>query len=116
MKNENKLEQIFWKDGKFLDDKGKEIKPEPIGVSQMIEVVTSRFIGGTMISPNYEKELNNSLSTLLESLQKGDKRYVEINAFSKGKDVGIRDTEGSVIPFWHIAETIFMYRIYTSYL
>jgi len=32
----NKLEQIFWKDGKFVNTKGKEVDPKEIGKSHVI--------------------------------------------------------------------------------
>lgn len=35
MKSQN-LEQIFWKDGKYLDNKGNEVKSEPIGIPSIL--------------------------------------------------------------------------------
>jgi hypothetical protein len=69
MTNENKLERIFWKDSKWVDSNGNEVKPEPIGEphDQMCPYVTT------------ESRLTNEI---LDFLIKKDKKYEEANSYS----------------------------------
>lgn len=86
------LEEILWKDGKFVKIGNKKIKPEPIGRIQTLKVRTSIFLLKT--PQDYKKEFNYSLSTLLGNLQKRENKYSEANAFMIGegritKEVGV---------------------------
>ena len=63
------LEEIFWKDGKFVNSKGEEVNPIPIGEPKIIEMRALSY--------------NNPYGILIES-EKYDKKYKEVNAYIKG--------------------------------
>jgi hypothetical protein len=69
MTNNNKLEEISWVEGKFLDSKGNEVKPEPRGTPKLIFLAHN--------TDGVEKEINSLASNSNDA---------EINAFLKGQE------------------------------
>jgi len=62
-----KLEEIFWRDGKWVNEKGKGIKPEPIELPETFNLKNDKMLKE---DPIFEK---NYLET----------KSKEINAYSK---------------------------------
>ena len=71
---ENRLEQIFWKEGKFVNSKGKEVKAKQIGKSSLLETCAHGNLGDYLLE-------------ILDSLKRKEKIYEEVNAFLKGDEL-----------------------------
>jgi hypothetical protein len=62
----NKLEQVFWKGGKFVNTKGKEVDPKQIGQSHVVRL-NFPFSGeeilkkseDIILKKNYSSEINS---------------------------------------------------------
>lgn len=67
------LEEISYKEGKFVNRKGKEVRPEPIGESQIISMNNQSLDESSVWISNYWYRL----------IEK-DKKYNEANVFAKG--------------------------------
>jgi len=65
------LEEIFWKEGKFLDNKDNEIIVNPIGIPIIVEA-------GALISNDERlKKINEKLSNLMMK----EDTYQEVNSY-----------------------------------
>ncbi len=76
-----KLEEIFWKEGKFVNANGKEVKPKSIGTSHNIR--TNYPLHSLGMARNYELP-DEKIPEKLEELQKRDKSFLNVNAYSVG--------------------------------
>ncbi|MEK6833111.1 MAG: hypothetical protein AABY32_03615 [Nanoarchaeota archaeon] len=97
MEKENKLEEIFWKDGKFVNVKGEKINPKQIGdikphvffcplpdyVPAFGGESIARLLSGKAETRIFTKEDEIKIFlNFIEKKEKEDKRYQEINAYS----------------------------------
>jgi hypothetical protein len=71
MKKTNKLEKISWKNSKWIDNKGNEVKLEPIGTCIKDTFYTQRQDG--------EKNILEHLS----KLQMKDRAYEKVDAYTE---------------------------------
>jgi len=98
----NKLEEIFWKEGKFLNSKGEKVNPKPIGDIKPYEFFCplpdyvpafggesiARLLSGKARTKIFTKEDEIKIFlNFIEKKEKEDKRYQEINAYSI--DIGV---------------------------
>ena len=67
---ENKLEKISWKNQKWINEKGKEVKPEPIGIPRTVRIMDRPIFDYA------EFTLNNLIAE--------NKEYQKVNAFIPG--------------------------------
>ena len=58
----NRLEQIFWKGGKFVNTKGKEVNPKEIGKSHVI-LLNFPFVEEEILKKSEEIILNKNYSS-----------------------------------------------------
>lgn len=70
----NKLERIFWKDDKWINKEGNEIRPKPIGEPKFIGITV--FSDADKIKEKVELTLLN-----LQEVNKSEK-YKEINGYN----------------------------------
>ncbi len=75
MKNEKTLEEIFWKEGKFVNSKNEEVKPEPIGRPRMYSCIRAISI-----------KLNKCHELGLYEDYQGFIEKNKINAYMQGKE------------------------------
>jgi hypothetical protein len=70
----NKLERIFWKEDKWINKEGNEVKPKPIGEPTLIGIAV--FSDADTIKEKVELTLTN-----LQEVNKS-KKYKEINRYN----------------------------------
>jgi hypothetical protein len=108
MADKNKLEQIFWKRGKWVNHAGKEVNPRPIGVSEVAEAMVSVKQKNEVYSLEManKNQLLRSIEKKLEEVIKNnpnEKEYLKVNAYSKGNyGSAILTGDGAIISFYQI--------------
>ncbi len=81
---EPKLEQIFWKDGKFVDKNNISVKIIPIGISRIFAsmaanvIISKRGLEKNIDLETFEK---NEIKKYL--MEHEDKNYQKVNAYTK---------------------------------
>jgi len=82
---EKRLEEIFWKEGKFVDGKGSEVKSEFIGPSICVNY--------ELITPSLEskpiRKFESELTRRLNCLKNESSIYKEANAYLMGDEINV---------------------------
>mgnify|MGYP001611202852 CR=1 FL=1 len=85
MKKKNKLEQIFFKEGKYVNKKNEEVNPKIIGIPTQVFVHFPA--NDENILKGLDKCINNSYGTY--DYDTAQKYYLESNAFIFGQGIGV---------------------------
>jgi len=79
----NKLEEIFWKEGKFVKTNGEEINPKPIGKPKLVQWGPYSSLETKKVMEMMPNGILIQLPYHLKILQEENSEYSKVNSFSR---------------------------------